>query len=348
MTLRLLPLLGLAALAGCSGSGSSTRVTAGGATFVDPIMQKWAGEYRRAKGTEIDYTKKGSGYGIQQVVSKNFDFGCTDAPINRKETEEAKAAGGEVIHVPVAMGAVAVIYHVPEAGELKLSGPVLADIYRRKVTRWNDPAIGLLNPGVALPNQEITPVYRAEDSGTTNIFTEYLAKVSQGFKDEIGVSKKPKWPEGGIGQEGSDGVTSHVAKTAYTIGYVEVLYAKRNNVKTALLKNKAGQFRGPDAANVTAAAATAAAQPPTTEPYTLHELTFSLTDADGENAYPIGGVSYAILFKKQPKAKGPAVVEFLKWAVTDGQEFAGGLEYAPLPAEVRAKATARLDQVTFE
>lgn len=342
---------GSLAAAGCGSSTNrnATRVTAGGATFVDPIMQKWAGVYRKAKGTEIDYTKKGSGYGIQQVTAKNFDFGCSDAPMSKKETDEAAGQGGEVIHIPVAMGAVAVIYNLPEAKDpLKLSGTVVADIYRRKITKWNDKSIAELNPGVALPDKEIMPVYRAEDSGTTNIFSEYLAKSSPEFKTEIGVSKKPKWPAGGIGQEGSDGVTGHVQKTPYCIGYVEVLYAKKNKVSYALLKNKAGEFRGPESENVTAAAASAAGVKATAEPYSLHELTFSLTDADGKDSYPIGGVSYAILYKKQPKDKGPAIVEFLKWAVTDGQQYAKDLEYAPLPADLSAKAVARLDQVTFE
>jgi len=334
---------------GCGGKGgTATRLNAGGATFVDPIMQKWAGEYRRQKGTEVDYIKKGSGYGIQQTVARNIDFGCSDAPMLKKEVEKAD---GEIIHVPVTMGAVAVIYNLPElTTPLKLSGPVLADIYHRKIAQWNDDRIKLLNPESAalLPAKSIVPVYRAEDSGTTNIFSEYLSKVSPAFAAEIGASKKPKWPSGGIGQEGSDGVTSHVAKTAYCIGYVEVLFAKKNKVSYATLQNRAGSFVEPNPDNVTAAAAATIATKPTVEPYSLHELTYSLTDADGAQAYPIAGFSYAILYKKQSKDKGPAVVEFLKWAVTDGQKFAKELEYAPLPSELSAKATARLDQVTFE
>lgn len=335
------------ALTGCSGCGSSnTRINAGGATFVDPIMQKWAAEYRKAKGAEIDYIKKGSGYGIQQTIAKTLDFGCSDAPMSKKEVESAQ---GEVVHIPVTMGAVAVIYNVPELKEpLKLSGPVLADIYLRKITKWNDKAIADLNKGAPLPDKEITPVVRAEDSGTTNIFSEYLSKVSPEAKEKIGVSKKPKWPEGVLGQEGSDGVTGQVAKTPYGIGYVEVLYAKKNNVSTALMRNKANHFMPPEADHVTAAAAAAMATKPTAEPYSLHELTYSLTDADGEKAYPIAGVSYALLYKKQPSGKGQAIVEFLKWVVSDGQQYAKELEYAPLPADLSAKAKARLDLVTFE
>jgi len=338
----------LLGLLGCGGSSSPKRINAGGATFVDPIMQKWAGEYRRKTGDEVDYIKKGSGYGIKQTVDRNLDFGCSDAPMLKKEVDQAD---GEMIHVPLTMGAVAVIYNLPElSAPLKLSGPVLADIYHRKITHWNDDRIKALNPEAAgqLPAKEIVPVFRAEDSGTTNIFSEYLSKSSPSFATEVGTSKKPKWPAGGIGQEGSDGVTSHVAKTPYCIGYVEILFAKKNKVSFATLQNKAGQFVTPDAENVTAAATAAMATKPTAEPYSLHELTYSLTNADGEKSYPIAGFSYAILYKKQPKDKGPVIVAFLKWTVTEGQQFAKELEYAPLPADLAAKAVVRLDQVTFE
>ena len=348
-TLSAVAFLGLAAaLVGCSSKGRAVRVSAGGATFPDPLVQKWSAEYRHLKGAEIDYVKKGSGFGIEQMTIRNFDFGCTDAPMSAKELKAARAEGGDVIHVPVTMGAVAVIYNLPELnGQLKLSGPVLADVYLRKVTRWNDKAIADLNPGAALPDKEITAVRRAESSGTTNIFTEYLAKAGPGFPKEM-VSKNPKWPEGTLGQEGSDGVTSHVAKNPYSLGYVEVLYAKKNNVPVAVLRNKAGEFVGPDAERVTAAAAEAMKEKPTEEPYSLHPLTFSLTDAAGRDAYPIAGASYAILYRRQARGKGEVVVDFLKWAVSDGQRFAKDLEYAPLPAELTARATAELDTVTFE
>lgn len=357
MVTRLVSFLALVAVtvagAGCGGgntaNGGASRLNAGGATFPDPLVQKWAAEYRTAKGVEIDYVKKGSGYGISQVTEKNFAFGCTDAPMDRAETDKARGVGGEVIHVPVTMGAVAVIYNLPEAKEqLKLSGPVVAGVYTRKITKWNDKAIAELNPGVALPDKDITPVARAEGSGTTNIFTEYLNKAAPDAFPKTMVGKQPKWAEGVLQQEGSDGVTSQVKTNPYSLGYVEVLYAKKVGVAYALLKNKAGEFRGPDPDNVTAAAAGAMAENPTEEPYTLHELTFSLTDAAGRDAYPIAGASYAILYRKQPRAEGRAAVDFLKWAVTDGQKYAKDLEYAPLPAELAAKIHARLDQVTFE
>ncbi|MFO0851746.1 MAG: phosphate ABC transporter substrate-binding protein PstS [Gemmataceae bacterium] len=348
MPVRLTPILPLLAVVGCS--GGPARIDAGGSSFVDPIVQKWAAVFRTFDGVEIDYVKKGSGYGIAQMTARTLDFGCTDAPMTADETARAQTENGDVLHVPITMGAVAVIYHLPELGDapLRLSGPVLADIFARTVTRWDDPSIAALNPGAALPDKEITPVFRAESSGTTNIFTEYLSKVSPGFKKQIGVSKKPKWPSGGIGQEGSDGVTGHVQKNPYCIGYTEVLFAKKNHVRTALVQNRAGRFTPPEAAHVTAAATAAVGQPPAGPPYSLHELTYSLTDAPGDSAYPIAGLSYAVLYVKQPKAKGAAIAGFLKWAVTDGQRYAADLEYAPLPADLQAKAAKRLDAVVLE
>jgi phosphate transport system substrate-binding protein len=352
--MRNLRCLGLASFAvaitfaaGCGGK-SGPRINAGGATFVDPIMQKWSGEYRAAKKVEIDYVAKGSGYGISNVTSRTLDFGCSDAPMNAKEVEAAKAAGGEVVHIPVALGAVAVIFNLPEVKDLTLSGEVLADIYLARIRRWNDPAIAKHNPNVALPDREIAFVYRAESSGTTSIFTEYLAKRSAGFAQSPGASKSPKWPAGGIGKEGNDGIAEHVKSNEGTIGYVELAYARRNGISYAKLINKAGKAVAPDAASVTAAVEAAMAVKQGKEPYSLHPLAFSFTDAEGDAAYPIVGASYAILFKKQPRDKGPVIVEFLKWVVADGQKFAAELDYAPLPAGLTKKAQEVLGAVTFE
>jgi phosphate transport system substrate-binding protein len=343
--------LGLIALAplsaGCSKS-NAPRVNAGGATFVDPIMQRWSAEYKKAKNVEIDYVAKGSGYGISNVTSKNLDFGCSDAPMTTKEVDAAKAAGGEVVHVPVTIGAVAVVYNLPGVEKLTLSGEVLADIYLGRVKAWNDPAIAALNPGVNLPATAIVPVRRAESSGTTNIFTEYLSKRSAAFAQNPGASKSPKWPIEILGKEGSAGVAGHVKDTPNTIGYVEIDFARKNGIAFATLINKAGKPVAPDAGAVTAAAEAAMKVPQTKEPYSLHPLTFSFTDADGDAAYPIVGASYALLFKKMPADKGPVAVEFLKWVVADGQKFASELDYAPLPAELTKKAQELLGTVSFE
>ncbi|MCI0705440.1 MAG: phosphate ABC transporter substrate-binding protein PstS, partial [Planctomycetia bacterium] len=333
---------------GCSKS-SAPRISAGGATFINPLMQKWSGEYNQKKKVEIDYVSKGSGYGIEQMTARTIDFGCSDAPMSKKQLDMAKEKGGDVFHIPLTMGAVAVVYNVPEiAGkELKLTGDVLADIYRRdpSVQKWNAKRISDLNPGLSLPDKDIVVVARAEKSGTSNIFSEYLSKVSEG---KIKASTKPDWPQGVIGQEGNDGVAGFVKSNTGTIGYVELLFAKKNELPTARLKNKAGEWVMPDADGVTAAAAEALKMPPDKEPYSLHDLTYSLTDADGKTSYPICGISYGLLFAKQPKDKGPVIVEFLKWATTDGQVFAKDMDYAPLPDELRKKIGEKLGQVKFE
>jgi phosphate ABC transporter phosphate-binding protein len=344
-------ILALPVVGGCSGCGKSAgapRVSAGGATFVDPIMQKWSGEYKKVKNIEIDYVAKGSGYGISNVTSKNLEFGCSDAPMTAKEVEAAKAAGGEVIHVPVAIGAVAMIYNLEGIKDLKLSGEVLAEIYLRKITKWNDPKIAALNPGVALPDAPITPVARDQSSGTTNIFTEYLAKRSAEFAKAPGVSKSPKWPEGIAQKNENAGIAEFVKSTPNTIGYVELAFAKTNGIAYATLINKAGKPVNPDAASVTAAVDAAMKVKQDKEPYSLHPLTYSFTDAEGDAAYPIVGASYAILFKKQPKDKGQVIVDFLKWVVADGQKLAADLHYAPLPDELSKKAAELLGTVTLE
>jgi phosphate transport system substrate-binding protein len=327
--------------------GTAVRISGGGATFVDPIMQKWSAEYKTAKGVEIDYSKSGSSDGIKQMTEKSLDFGCSDAPMKKDQVETAKGKGGEVVHVPLIMGAVAVIYNLPTVPTLKLSGPVVADIYLGKLTKWNAEPIKALNPGVELPDVKIIPVYRQEGSGTTNIFTEYLNKVSPEFADKIPASTSPTWPQIGLAQKGSDGVAAHVKQNAGCIGYVEVSYAKMNDIRTAQVQNSKGTFMAPEAAAVTAAGEWAISQKQTKAPYSLHELTYSLTNADADAAYPVCGISYGLVYKKQSGEKGKKLVEFLKWATSDGQKFATELHYAPLPAELSKKVAERLNQIEF-
>jgi phosphate transport system substrate-binding protein len=328
--------------------GSAPRVSAGGATFVDPIMQKWSGEYKKAKNVEIDYVAKGSGYGISNVTSKNIEFGCSDAPMTKKEVDAAQAAGGAVVHIPVTVGAVAVVFNVAGVSDLKLTGEVLADIYLKKITKWNDPRLAALNPGVPLPAADIAPVCRSDSSGTTSIFTEYLSKASAEFAKSPGTDKKPKWPEGVAGKPGNDGIAEHVKQVPNTIGYMEAAYAKTSGKPSAQLVNRAGKSVAPSAASVTAAVEAATKVKQDKEPYALHPLAFSFTDAEGDAAYPIVGASYAILFQKQPKDKGPVIAEFLKWVVADGQKFATELEYAPLPADLTKKAHDLIGTLSFE
>ncbi|MBY0461135.1 MAG: substrate-binding domain-containing protein, partial [Gemmataceae bacterium] len=216
----------------------------------------------------------------------------------------------------------------------------------RQITKWNDPALLKLNPG--LPDKPITPFCRDESSGTTNIFTEYLSKRSPEFAKEFGTSKKPKWPSGVNAKQGNAGIAEAVKNTPNTIGYVELAFAKQNGISYATLVNKAGKDVKPGPATVTAAVDAALLAPKGGEPYTLHPLAFSFTDAGGDDAYPIVGASYAILYRKQPKDKGPVVVEFLRWATGDGQKFAAELDYAPLPQSLTRMSHEQLNTVTFE
>jgi phosphate transport system substrate-binding protein len=340
-------------MTGCGGGkggdgGSDTKVSlsGGGATFVDPIMQAWSHEYYESKGAKIDYSKSGSSDGIKQMTEGNLDFGCSDAPMKKDQVAAAKEKGGDVIHVPLIMGAVAVAYNLPDVPSLKLTGPIVAEIYLGKITKWNDKAIADINPGMKLPDVEIVPVYRSEGSGTSNIFTEYLNKVSPAFAQAIPASTQPKWPQIGLGQKGNDGVAGHVKKNVGCIGYVEVSFAKLNGLPTAMLQNAKGKFVAPEAEGVIAAAEWSMQQKQVKEPYSLHENTFSLTNAEVENAYPICGISYGLLYKKQKDAaKGKAIVEFFKWATGDGQKFAKDLHYAPLPADLTKAIAKSLGQV---
>ena len=341
--------LGLPLLAGCGGgSTQAPRINAGGATFVNPIMQKWSGEYRRLLNVEIDYVSKGSGYGIEQMTARTIDFGCSDAPMSKEQVNAAKDKGGEIIHVPLIVGAVAVVTNLPgQNAPIKLTGDILADIYRKEITKWDHPRITALNQGMPT-DKDIVVVARAEKSGTTNIFTEYLSKVSPSFKSTVGASTKPKWPKDVVLQEQNDGVAGFVKNNEFTIGYVEVVFAKKNDLQITLLKNKSGEYVGPNAEGAIAAAEESMKVKPAEEPYSLHELTYSLTDAAGAKSYPICGISYGILFARLPKDKGTTIVEFLKWAVSDGQNYAKELEYAPLPSDLQKKVQERLGRVTFE
>lgn len=340
-------------LAASSGCGKR-RVNGGGATFVDPIMQEWAAIYKQQKGIEIDYKKSGSGDGITQMTVGTLDFGCTDAPMNKERIQAAREERGEVVHIPITIGAVVIIYNVPGIDrQLILDGRTIAEIYLGHIKSWDDAAIAALNPDLKaqLPTLPIVPVYRAEASGTTSIFTEYLSKSSSTFAEKIGTSTSPKWPKIGTGQQGNDGVAGFVSKrdNVGAIGYTEIYYAQKFNIPFARLLNKRGKAISPDQDGVVTAAADAALKiTPAQEPYTLHELTYSLTDVDDDKAYPICGMSYAVLYKKQLAGKGQVIVDFLRWATTEGQQYGGDLGYAPLPEGLRDRIQKRLDQVEYE
>lgn len=318
---------------------SGADVTGAGATFPQPLYSKWFDSYATAKGVKINYQPIGSGGGIRQLSEQTVDFGGTDAPMTDEELSKAK--GGKVLHIPTVLGAVAVIYNLAEAKQpLKLTGEVLAAIFQGQITKWADARIAALNPGVTLPGTDILVVRRSDGSGTTFVFTDYLANVSPAWATKPGKGKDLQWPVG-LGARGNEGVAGQVKLTPGAIGYVELAYATQNKLAMAHMKNATGEFVVPSIAAITAAAAGAvAALGPTTD------YRVSIVNAKGAGAYPISSFTWIILYEKQADAeKGKKVVEFLRWALGEGQSMAAALDYAPLPESMRTPLLARLDTV---
>jgi len=315
-------------------------LTGSGSTFVFPFLSKIASEYNKiVPGVKINYSSVGSGTGIKQISDKSTDFGGTDAPMT--EAQLKAAAGGEIIHVPLVMGAVVPIYNVPGVDKaLIFSGPVLADIYTGKVNQWNDPAIAKLNPGVNLPAADITVVHRSDGSGTTYVWADYLCKVSPAFAKAPGRGTTLNWPvDNKVGAKGNEGVSGVVQKTPGTIGYVELIYAMQNKIAYGDVVNPAGKTIHASIESVTAAAGSMTSPPA--------DLRMSITNADGEAAYPISAFTYLLVYKNQTDAsKGQALTTFLKWAVTDGQKFATDLHYAPLPENIVKLDQSKIESIT--
>lgn len=316
---------GSGAAAATTGSTSGSQLTGAGATFPYPIYSKWFADYAAKTGVKINYQPIGSGGGIRQLSEMTVDFGASDAPMT--DDEMSKAKGGPIQHIPTVLGAVCVTYNLPEVTKpLNLSGDLIADMFLGKITKWNDPRIAALNKGVNLPNRDIVVVHRAEASGTNYIFTEYLTKVSAAFNTSPGKGKEVQWPVG-LGAKGNDGVTGQVKQTPGALGYVELAYARQNKLPTASIRNAAGQFVQPSIEAVTAAAAGVAQKLPATTDYRL-----SITNAPGAQAYPISSFTWILIYKTQPNAeKGKKLLDFLKWALHDGEQSAVTLDYAPLP-----------------
>jgi phosphate transport system substrate-binding protein len=301
-------------------------INGAGATFPNPIYQKWFAEYNKLHGdVRINYQPVGSGGGIQQVSKRTVFFGATDGPMTN---EQMLAADGKLLHFPTVLGGVVPIYNVPGAGaDLKFTGPLLADIFLGKVTKWNDPAIAKVNGGTTLPATDIVVVHRSEGSGTTYIFADYLAKVSPEWKSKVGVNNALNWPTG-IGSKGSDGVTGQVKSTPGAIGYTELTYALTNKIAYGTVQNAGGKFVKASTESVTAAAASAATRMPA-------DFRVSITNAPGDTAYPIASFTWLLLYENaSDKGQAKAMVGFLTWALQDGQKFAPEMGYAPLPKEV--------------
>src|ERR1041385_26295 len=333
-------ILGFVALA-CNGGGAgsgSVSLQGAGASFPNPLYQKWLSEYGKVHpNVKIDYQSIGSGGGINQLKKQTVDFGASDAPMS---DDDLKSAPGAVLHIPTVLGAVVLTYNLEGLKQpLRFSPEVIADIFLGKIKKWNDPKITADNPGVTLSANDITVVHRSDGSGTSAVFTDYLSKISAEWKSKVGAGTSPSWPVG-IGGKGNEGVTGQVKNTPNTIGYVELAYAVQNKLPAAQVKNSSGSYITPSIDTVVAAAAASAANTP-------DDLRVSITNAPGANVYPISSYTYILVYKNQKDAtKGKALIDFLWWGIHDGQSFATPLQYATLPADIVKRAEAKLNSVT--
>jgi phosphate transport system substrate-binding protein len=320
---------------------AQTKLTGAGASFPDPLYTKWTHEYLKARpDVQINYSGTGSGAGIRQVTDGTVDFGASDMPM----TDSAMAAfkekrGTDILHFPTTIGAVVPVYNLPSVtAKLKFSGAVLARIFLGTITKWNDAAITALNPGVSLPNSDIIVVHRADGSGTTFVWTDFLSKVSPDWKSKVGSNTSVKWPVG-LGGNQNAGVAGLVQQTQGSLGYVELVYAEQNKIAHGAVQNAAGEFVVANLASVSAAAAGAAANMPA-------DFRVSITNAPGKGVYPIASFTWLLVPAKfADAAKQKAMTEFLKWMLKDGQKYAAPLSYAELPSQVIAKETPAIAKI---
>jgi len=334
----ILALFVVLAIAGIGRSGFADMLVNGaGATFPYPIYSKWFDVYAKENpGIKFNYQSIGSGGGIRMLSNRTVDLGASDAPMTDQQLSDAP---GKILHFPSVMGADVVAYNLPGfTGTLHLTGPVIADIYSAKITKWDDDKIKALNPGVAIPSQDIVVCHRSDGSGTTYIFVDYLSKVSPSWASDVGRGTSVKWPTG-LGGKGNEGVTALIQQTPGAIGYIELIYALNNKIPFAQIQNKAGNWVTASLAGVTAAAASASGNMPA-------DFRVSITDAPGADAYPISSFTWLLVYQKQTnKDVGEQIKKFLGWALTEGQTLAPSLQYAPLPAEVVQKETAQIQEI---
>lgn len=316
--------------------GETVTLNGAGATFPNPIYQKWFSEYNKLHpDVQFNYQSIGSGGGIQQLLKGTVDFGASDGPMSDDQLSQAK---GKILHIPTVLGAVVPAYNVPGvSGEIKFTGEVLANIFLGKISNWNDPAIAKVNPGVKFPNLPIIVVHRSDGSGTTFIFTDYLSKVSKEWETNVGKGTAVKWPPS-IGGKGNEGVAGQVRQLPGAIGYIELIYAVSNNIPYGSVKNAAGEFLKASLDGVTEAAASVKSMPA--------DFRVSITNAPGKGAYPISSFTWLLIPVQSKDAnKGKILANFLNWMVTDGQKMTNALAYAPLPASVAEKVQATIKQV---
>ena len=329
------------AMAGALAFGASARaqdLTGAGATFPQPLYQKWFTDYAAKTGVKINYQAIGSGGGVRQFTERTVDFGASDAPLSDEEIGKLKSPA---YHIPTVLGAVVLTYNLPEVTtRLNLTGRIVADIYLGKIKKWNAPEIAAVNKGVSLPNKDILVVHRTDGSGTTYIFTDYLSAVSSAWAAGPGKGKDVPWPTG-LGGAQNAGVSGQVRQVPGSIGYVELAFARQTKLPYASIQNAAGAFVEPTIETVTAAAAGTAAKLPATTDFRV-----SIVNAPGKDSYPISSFTYLLVYETQPDAaKGKKLIDFIKWALHDGESAAPGLDYAPLPKNIVAMLDKRLSTV---
>lgn len=326
------------ALALPTGASAQMLINGAGATFPYPIYSKWFDEYAKVDpSVRFNYQSIGSGGGQKQITAQTVDFGASDGPMS---DENLAKAPGRILHIPTVAGADVITYNLPGNPKLKLDGETVVNLFLGNITKWNDPKIAALNPGVALPDLSIIPVHRSDGSGTTFIFTDYLSSINPVWADSVGKGTSVKWPASiGIGAKGNEGVAGQVKQLSGAVGYVELIYAKQNQMPYADIKNAAGNFITPTLESVTAALATAKIP---------DDFRFSMVNAPGDNTYPIAGTTWLLVYEKQKDpAKGKKLVEFLNWALTKGEGMASSLDYASLPEGVQQRVLERIKTIKY-
>lgn len=325
---------GLLLFVGTGKAHAQMTINGAGATFPYPIYSKWFDEYTKVDpSVRFNYQSIGSGGGQKQITAQTVDFGASDGPMS----DEALAkAPGKILHIPTVAGADVVAYNLPGNPSLKLDADTIAGIFLGNIKKWNDAKITATNPGVNLPDQDIVVVHRSDGSGTTYIWTDYLSKVSSEWKQKVGTNTSVNWPTG-IGGKGNEGVAGQIKQTPGALGYVELIYAIQNKMSYAEVKNAAGNFVKPSLESVTAAMGTANIP---------DDFRFSMTNPPGADSYPIAGATWLLVYQQQKDAaKGKKIVEFIKWALTKGQDMAKQLDYAPLPDQLRDRVLKRADEI---
>lgn len=327
----------------CSLAAAQLKLNGAGATFPYVIYSKWFDVYSRESGVQFNYQSIGSGGGIKQVIEGTVDFGASDAPMTGQQLADAKRKQDtDILHIPTVLGAVVVTYKIAGVDKgLRLTPEVLTGIFLGEITSWNDPKITALNVNLTFPDLSIIVAHRSDGSGTTSIFTEYLSKVSKSWEQKVGKGTSVNWPAG-LGGKGNEGVAGLIKQSDGAIGYVELAYAVKNGLPYAMLKNKAGNFVDATIDAVSSAAAGAMDKMP-------DDLRVSLTDSDGKLSYPISGFTWLLVSKNmKDKVKAKALVNFLKWAMADGQAYARDLYYAPLPKDVIKLCNKKISTIATE